>query len=31
MKSPSTKNFSLREIYNKNKTKSENTIISRVQ
>ena len=31
MKNPSMKNFSLREVYNNNKTKSENTMISRVQ
>ena len=31
MKNPSMKNFSLREIYNNNKTKSENTMISRMQ
>ena len=31
MKNPSMKNFSLWEVYNNNKTKSENTMISRVQ
>ena len=31
MKNPSMKNFSLREIYNNKKTKSENTMISRMQ
>ena len=28
MKNPSMKNLSLQEIYNNNKTKSENTMIS---
>ena len=31
MKNPSMKSFSLQKIYNNNKTKSKNTIISRVR
>ena len=31
MKNPSLKNFSIREIYNNKKTKSANTMTSRVR